>query len=144
MAKKKKSKKLTKEYMFLIIFAVIVLVIFLASLIYKNITIYEVRTIPADINVAKHVGINLNNDSLHFGTTFPYGGSKRDMTISFHKDALVEIKTFGEMKNWIYVSDNNFFLPANTEKELTFEVFVPSGTDERLYNGTVKIYFKRP
>lgn len=140
--------KIRKKHAILsIIFILIIAIIITFSYIkYETNQKYtQIQKIPMDIKVANYIGFNLDKDAMHFGATFPGGGSKRNLSLInndvYNKKVLVEYE--GRLKDFVNVSENNFILKPNENKTLEFTVMIPQNTELGNYTGTIILTFKR-
>ena len=99
----------------------------------------EIKVEPA------RVGFNLDADALRFGISPPGAVAERGIDIKNTKsyDVRVEIFAKGELSNWIRTFDNNFVVPAGTEKSVTFAIDVPVTAETGKYNGTLLLLTRR-
>jgi len=94
------------------------------------------------LTVGDHLGFNIDADAIYFGTVPIGASSNRDVYINNTKCDKVKviIKTEGEIKDWIKVSNNNFILSKNEAKSVNFAAYVPDNAELRNYSAKVKIY----
>ena len=135
-----------KKLLFLIII-ILIITSGLTAIFYSFYIIRDVRRITMDLKVedSSVIGMNVDNDGLHFGTV-PRGGSSTRRMIINHKEhypLFVSIHTYGNFLDWLAISDNNFIVEPNTDKEIKFTVSVPGNALSQVYNGTVIIVMKR-
>ena len=116
----------------------------LTLILYPNLTNYEVRQVPMQIQVAEKLGFNTDPGDLNFGANFPGNTNKRFMEISFEKRTRVIIELEGDFAPWVQISDDDFILEADETKQLTFTAYIPEEAEEGDYTGTAIFYFKRP
>ena len=91
------------------------------------------------------MGMNADNDSLHFGSIPRGGTSIRKMNLANNKNypLLFNITIEGNFKEWVHVSNNNFILQPKENKEMEFITKVPDDAPFNIYNGTVYITLRR-
>lgn len=94
-----------------------------------------------DYNVDNEIGINVDVDGLHFGTLLPGGASVRTIKFDAFKDTRV-IFIF-ENIDYVYPSENDFFMNEGDSKNIDFKAAIPLSLDHGKYKGTLKIIFKR-
>jgi hypothetical protein len=102
--------------------------------------------IPTNITVNEDTrgGFDLSNTSIAFGSQLRGGESKRWIHISYTKDTIVNFKIFGDIESFIYISENDFFLAANTTRTIYFTAKVPADAEPGTYVGTLRMTFKKP
>lgn len=107
--------------------------------------IKDVKIIPMDIEVGNFVGINVENDSLHFGATSPSGSARRNITVTntYRKPVEVTIQTEGAMDGWISGYEPIFELESGASREFMLRASPPAGTKFGKYNGTFMILFRK-
>src|SRR3989344_258342 len=108
-----------KAHKLFIILIFIISVVLFCYYNFNGIQIYKY-----DIIVGNHIGFNLDNDMLHFGTVPKGENSKRSVVIrNTGEKSKVRIKAFGEISDFIYASDNNFILLPEESKEITLYIY---------------------
>ena len=124
---------------------VIISTSFMSYFILFKSDIKDVRRIPMDIEVGRFVGINVANDSLHFGATTGGGSARRNLTIrnTYRSPVQVTIKTEGEMKGWISGYKPTFELAKNEQRELMIRASPPRSASIGKYNGTFIVIFRK-
>jgi len=131
---------------FLVLVALLVVIISSSFYIFlKSMNTLEVREIPTRIEINNFVGIDLSNDTLAFGTIFPGGRARRNLTITsgFDQDVLVRIRVDGIMEDWMYGYERSFFLGPYEERGFSFVTEPPEETPIGPYNSTVIISFHK-
>lgn len=134
------SKKL-----FVLIFVALILSVSLTAVLYSFYVIEDKKVIPMDIKVRDRGGFNLDTDAMHFGIAQPGGSAERSLKAWHDSDhALrVEIKTYGEMKDWVSADQDDFWLQPGEIREIFFKVRIPGGTPYGNYTGSIVLFFKR-
>ena len=125
-----------------------ILLIFVGLIIISSIysfLILEVVSFDMHLNVENRAGFNVTDVSIEFGTVYPGGGGFKEIFIQNkeYKKTRVVIKAYGDLKDWVSVSDNNFILKQNEYKKLKVEVNVPYDAEYKQYYGKLKIIFMR-
>lgn len=130
---KKKRKDLSKQ---IICFGIFVLVL-LVLLFY--ITSRSEREVYASVIVSDRGGFDIELNKLTFGMIQPGFGASRAMTIqnNLKYPARVVISAKGDIKDFIYVEDNNFILNPGEKRALDFSVQIPRGQKLGKYEGKV-------
>ena len=127
-----------------ILFAVAIVTISTAFVIFTNYTYYEVQKIPTDVRVTKSTGFNLDADALHFGAVSSPGRGIRGILITHdYPVAEVQVKTSGKIADWLYTNESLFILQPNITKEVKFEIRIPENVSEGDYYGTVWVFFRK-
>lgn len=134
-----------KINLILILVLSIVISIFATTLVYNIFIVYEAQEILMDIKVGDHIGLNLDTDALHFGISMSPGSAARDIIVSNdHNISLrVDIRPAGKIADWVLVKENNFVLKPGEKKNVEFEVNVPKDVEVGLYEGVLRIFFRR-
>lgn len=103
---------------------------------------FTYEEIPVQLTVSDVVGFNVADDALYFGSVPP--GSSADRVIHIKNDRFlfsrVNIKAFGKVAPWVYLSENNFYLRRNDIKDVNVRVVVPKDASYEDHNGTLKVY----
>ena len=103
---------------------------------------YDTKKIDMHLTVGSYTGFNVDSDAVYFGTIMPYGIVTRTINITnLDKMSLVNMKVYGDMKGWIYVSENNFILGPNENKDVRIMIYVPKDAEYKNYEGELKIRF---
>lgn len=131
-----------------LIFLIISIAILSVSATLLTFSFYKVkyiRTIPMDIKISDYIGINIDDDALHFGTVSAGGCSDRYIILKHDYDYPVEviIGVVGELEPWTSIEENQFTLEQDEEREVIFKVCPTSGTKGQTYTSTARIVFKR-
>ena len=122
---------------------IIPILIFIITLICIKLVLYEIKELPATINVGGYLGFNIDTDKLYFGTLKAGGTASRDFSVENFGcgKCLIVIKSSGPISKWLSLSENKFKMVKGEKKAIYVDVVIPGGTPEGTYNGTVKIYF---
>ncbi len=112
---------------------------------YYMTTIYEIRAIETEVYVQNTPGINVDSEALRFGIVPPGGRGRRNLSIENDGVAnTVTIEAFGDIAEWLLVSENDFFLEPFESKEVEVTVEVPEDTPMRTYrSGTLRLTFRK-
>jgi len=124
---------------------IILLIIVLSSvfIIYNTVS-YDTKKLDMHLMVGNYTGFNVDTDAIYFGTIMPFGIGTRIINVAnSNQTSIVDIKAYGELKGWIYVSENNFILKPNEEKTVKVMVYVPENAKYKDYEGALKIRFKK-
>lgn len=127
-----------------IIFFLISIILFSASLTFSAIA-QEFKTLDIQLTVANHLGFNTDTDKLYLGT-MPRGNMASRSVLIENKEyekSVVRLKVFGELKNWVTVSENNFVLKKGESKTVKIEANVPEDAELKDYESRLVIFFTR-
>jgi|TARA_B100001964_G_scaffold94910_1_gene106364 uncharacterized membrane protein len=135
--------KLTKFFL-LLVFAVMIST-FLTYLFYNSYVIENIITLDMLVKVDDHFGLNADADAIKFGMIMP--GTSGERSIMVNNSAAYPLKAIilksGYIADWVKVSENNFILKENENRQIIFEVSAPENADYGNYTGEVKIIFKK-
>lgn len=135
--------KITKFFFLLMI--VVISSTFLTYIVYNSFIIEKTYTLDVIVKVDDHLGLNADGDAIKFGMLMP--GTSGERTIWVNNNAnyplRVVILKYGEIADWVKVSENNFVLKENGSKKIIFEAFVPKDADFGNYTGKAKVILKR-
>ncbi len=114
--------------------------IFYHSFVVEKIVFYNMT-----VKVADGFGLAVDNESINFGKIKSGYSSKRDLlfTNPSEHSVKVSISTYGAISSWIEVFDKEMVLLPNQMTNLTLEVQVPPNTPNGIYDGKVKLIFKK-
>jgi len=139
--KRRQNQKIAKILILCIVIIFLIAIIIQIFNYYNFSKIKEIKTIEMEIKVSDHIGINLDTESLIFGTVIPGGGATRSLRIESDEPVFVTVKLKGALAKWSGVKENNFVF--NGTKFLTFFVNVPKFTQFGNYTGEAIIIFKK-
>jgi len=130
----------------ILILSIIVIIIISLILVLKNTETEIVHTqkMPISVSVADYLGINVDSDSLKFGTIPPGSNGKRKITIinPFNLTVKAETEVQGEIKDWISYYPTTFYLNQNKGKEIEITINIPQNQEFGNYSGTFAVVFK--
>lgn len=108
-------------------------------------TIYKVEEIDMDSYIGEEVGMNIDNDSVHFGIIPPTGSGFREIIVKAGEyKTLITIESSGELGDWVSISENNFLLEPGEDKSLMVQVTIPEDAKVPDYKkGKLKITFRK-
>ena len=134
-----------KHIFFLALLLVVILSSFLTYKFYNYYIIEETFIFTMEVKVDDHFGLNADTDALRFGKLMH--GTSAQRSVSMGNNATFPLKVaifkFGQMKDWVKISENNFVLKINETKSIIFEAYAPENIDFGNYSGKVKIIFKK-
>jgi hypothetical protein len=119
-----------------------VLLILLLLFIYINVKIIGYKTYDIDYAVGDHIGINLDEDAIHFGTAREDMVLRRDITISSEVDISVKVKLIG--LNYVHVEDTEFIVLAGEKRNIELLLKLPQGVEKGTYSGKLKLIYLKP
>ena len=121
-----------------------------ATLLYFNTYILiDKKVVPIDFEVVhdKAIGINVDADALHFGKIPAGGGSMRFIVARNQADFDMEVSIGcdAEFKSWIEVTEEQqkFILHPNETEKIRISLKIPKTAEEKIYNGSLIVLFKR-
>lgn len=126
------------------IFFVISIILFSASITFSAI-VQEFKTLDIQLTVANHLGFNTDTDKLYMGTVFRGNTASRNVLIENkeYEKSVARLKVFGDLKDWITVSENNFVLKKGESKIVEVKVTVPENAQLRDYDSRLVLTFTR-
>lgn len=129
----------------ILITCVILMTISIVFLVYNYFIIVEVQEYDIDLIVGNMAGFNLDTDKIHFGTLPPGNNAERKFEVQNidYNRIKVNVKSYGEFKDWIYVNKNNFYLGKGETEEVKVVAYVPENAEIKTYEGKLKIIFTR-
>lgn len=132
------------KFFLLLIFAVVIS-IFLTYFFYNSFIIEEIITLDMVVKVNDHFGLNADADAIKFGMIMPGTSGERSITVdnSAAYPLRVVILKSGYIADWVKVSENNFILKENENRQVIFKVSAPENSNYGNYTGKVKIIFKK-
>jgi len=102
----------------------------------------EVFISKMHLTVGETTGFDVTTKLLEFGRIPPLGAVKKTMILKNRNTTkLVHITAFGKLNDWIKVSENNFIMYPDEDKDLGVKVIVPENAKKGEYNGRLKIKF---
>lgn len=112
---------------------------------FENFLVSQIHETRMDIRVVSEnvVGVTTDTDALHFGKTPPGGGASRIIILENkdQKPYFIQIKIFGNITQFITVSDNNFSIEPRTAKNVTVTATVPENANPGYYDGVLQAIF---
>ncbi len=128
--------------------AVVAVVIIAVSFVYlwfENFVIFSTEEVDMHIKVVggKMIGINTDTDAIYFGKVRKGGLATRKIIIDNNDDRphMIQIKTFGDLSKWVYVSENNFILDPSESKNVSVSCEVPTDVEIGNYTGKLQVVY---
>ena len=132
-----------KNIVFLLII-IVLLSITATALFYSFYKVDYIKEFNMSMVVGDHIGIGIIKGELSFGMVPPgQGSSTRNIDIYNSKNypLKVNIKKYGEIKDWVKVSPNGFIIGVNENRQVNFEASPPVNTEYGNYTGKIRFYF---
>ena len=109
-----------------------------------SLLISDKEELYAKVVVTDSVGIDVNSTALVFGGVIPGGSSIKKVLLESDTDKSVKIEIYseGEISKFLEVSENFFTLSKGGNKEVSFIVKIPFGTELGIYDGKVIVIEK--
>jgi zona occludens toxin (predicted ATPase) len=142
----KKAKKINQKNYLLIFFILFFLVLILSLYnLFNYLSVLEKREIHTEVIVSDKVGIAINESALLFGMVMPGASSRKNITIinDYEQDIKVDIVSKGNIKNFLFASENSFIMDKGELKEIKFFVKIPKDTNYGKYEGKIIFVIKR-
>lgn len=116
------------------------------SFLIFNFIFVDIIRLDYDFSVKEGtVGFNVDNDKLYFGSISKEGASKRDIIIENpYSKSRVNIKSYGDFSDFIFISENNFIIKKGETKELEVILdLLNSNIEYGHYKGKIIIFLTR-
>ncbi|MDP2924968.1 MAG: hypothetical protein Q8N99_01205 [Nanoarchaeota archaeon] len=93
--------------------------------------------------IGENYGFDLNKTALTFGMVKPGGSANRKLFIqnNYNKKILVEIKSSGDLNDYIVASENDFYLNPKETKNISFSIYAPDDIKLGKYEGYIIVYY---
>src|SRR3989344_7348301 len=130
----------TNSLRYLAIILCILVILIFGSLIYFNLYFAKISRIGMDINVGNVTGFNVDFDAVHFGTLTKGSVGKRELNITSDKfRRKVYLLKKGEFADWVYFSENKFFLEPYESRLIEANAVVPNEAEFGSYKGEITV-----
>lgn len=112
----------------------------IGGLLFSLATPVERRVLEASIFVAEHVGFDLNDSALTFGTTVPGQVQERAFFVHNFNDFSVVVRLFarGDLAEFLRLSNTSFVLSPGESEQVFASVFLPENVSYGFINGSVE------
>lgn len=145
--KKIQKEKIKDKKFYLNGFIFIFLILIIIYLVYvqiNNFFVLDKVNIYTEVILGDKPGFDLNKTALTFGRVVPGSAGSRGIVIKndFEKSVRVEITSNGEISEFLIVSENDFVLMPKEERNISFSVLFPLGSEMKKYNGWIEIKLK--
>lgn len=130
---------------FLLLILAVIISTFLTYFFYNSFMIENIITLDMMVKVNDHFGLNADTDAMKFGMIMPGTSAERSIIVNnnaTHPLKVVILKS-GYIADWVKISENNFILEENENRQVIFEVYAPENASYGNYTGEVKIIFKK-
>ena len=134
------------KHLIVLSFIIALISITATNLFYSFYIIEYVKELDMSLIVGNHAGFDVDTEKLSFGMIMPAGNScTRYVFLSNKKDypLKVYINFYGDLADWVSVSDNYFILKPGEEKKLSFTANAQKDASYGNYTGTARFVFKR-
>lgn len=123
--------------------AVSVVLVVISLMFYAFWYVKEVRVVKMSVEVNDHMGFDTNTSLLTFGMVMPGSESVRTIILGHDRDYPMKasITSYGDISDWVFVSDNNFIVHPNETVALNVKVMPPIEVAYGNYTGYLKIIF---
>lgn len=130
---------------FLLLAVAVITSIFLTYIVYNYVIIEKAYTLDMELKIGDHFGLNADADAIKFGMLMPGTSSERSIIVNNNANypLRVVILKYGDIADWVEISENNFVLEKKEGRYVIFEAFAPKNTNFGNYTGKVRIGFKR-
>ncbi len=144
MAAKTRKKEVNLKLV-VILTICLALVSSMTFIFYSYWYVKEVKIVPMSVQVSDYAGLDTNKTMLKFGVVMPGSEIYRSMIINHNKEYPLKanIRMYGEMQDWVTVSENNFVVEPGKSVSLNAKVRPPLETPYGNYSGYMKITFTR-
>lgn len=140
-----------KINIFIVLIVIFLFIILAGYDYYYSYSIKETKITKMDITIpetSKMIGVNPDGDALHFGLVPRSSTSQRNFTLyhNYSYALKVDIKSTGNITQFIVVSDNNFILKPNINKSIKVKA-IPSLVENPIpgnYSGNLTVIFRKP
>ncbi|MDI6736995.1 MAG: hypothetical protein QME12_00580 [Nanoarchaeota archaeon] len=115
------------------------------SIVYNTLTTIGIRDIEMDAKVGDRIGIAVDSDKFIFGMMQPGGSAKREVFIGNEHDfpIIVRFAPIGQLKPYIYISENPALLQPGENKEINIAVTMPKDMPYGNYTGIMRVIFTK-
>ena len=128
----KKYKKILLVLFFLSALCTYIILNFLSE---QKIVDYKMQLI-----VGNHIGFDLNTSVITFGMVIPSGNAVRHLDLkNGEQKNKFQILAFGDLADWIKLSENDFVLQPYEKRTLNITAQVPEHANFGNYTGTLRV-----
>lgn len=137
MVKKNSYKKI-------LLFTVIFLSVLCTYIILHFLSNQQIVEYKMQLIVGNHIGFDLNKTAITFGMVTPSGNAVRhlDLKNGEYKNK-VQILAFGDLADWIKLSENDFVLQPYEKRTLSITAQVPEHANFGNYTGTLRVILEK-
>lgn len=134
--KKRRKKNKNKLALFLILPLLLILLTILLLNAYARDTVLATHSVYIKVNVSDYVGLNLDNDKLHFGTVIKGGTSSRGISLNSDVDGFAYVTSEFD---WLSVEKQGIKISPDSDANFFFRIDVPEKAKKQ--NIEKKIHF---
>lgn len=134
-------RKKTSRLLF-VLCVLVLLVVFLTVFLYTFFHPVTQQIIPMDVTVGDYLGVNLDDDALHFGTLNPGSSSQRTILLRAEYYA-VAITLTVEGIPFVFPERNSFILQQGEQEIVRVYAVTDILTPRKRYEGTLVITTKK-
>lgn len=120
----------------------LLLILFGFLFIYANVKIIGYTEYDVDYFVGSHIGINLDEDAIHFGTLQPGNAHRRELIVRSERDVLVRVIPYG--LDYLVVENDNTLVFSGEEAKISLLLRLPLSAEEGFHSGKLKVIYLRP
>jgi len=143
--KKKKKDRENRKIIFLLVIFLLLVSVAIIIKFYPQVIPFDQKEIMMYLTVGNYTGIDLNVSALAFGTVVKSSTVKREIAIanSGNNTIRASLSVSGDLSGWTKLSENNFAILSNQNKNITISITVPEDAEFGKYSGRLKISFTR-
>lgn len=114
--------------------------IFYNVFVIENIVVTDIK-----LKVGDRFGLNVDPESINFGRIMPGTTGLRNVTLENNASYPLKasISRYGEVADWVDVSENNFILEEGEKRDVTFYAYAPNDAAFGNYTGKARVVFRR-
>lgn len=129
----------------LLIVVVVLLGMGLGGLLFAFVTSVEHRTLYTSITVAEHLGFDLNDTVLTFGSNFPGQIQERTFVVQNFNEYSVAVTLIaeGDLAEYLSLSNSTFELLSGGSEKVMASVRLPKNVSYGTINGTIETILRR-
>lgn len=127
---------MTKKKLILFLILIILSISIATTVIYFKSKIHQIRELPLMVEVTNKIGIGIyEGEQLNFGVVRRGGSRTMFFNITSNEDVKLTIFKKGDIADFIYIPENNFFLQTNELKRVSVDLRIPLNTELSNYSG---------
>lgn len=134
-------QKTTKHHLFLCAAAVLLVVLITAFFYYRAHPITR-QEISIDLSIGDYVGVNADQDALHFGTLLPGASAERSLVLRADEYPIT-VQLIVQDLPFVVAEETDFVLAQGESKSVRFFARPDRQLEKKTYRGTLLILTKR-